>query len=64
MLLCGEVNSKNAFGGYTGYKRFIASPNPDAPSVIEGESLARFGHRDKGFARAWSTACSNVVTAF
>jgi len=24
--MCGEVNSKNSFGGYTGFKRFIASP--------------------------------------
>lgn len=23
---CVEVNSKNSFGGYTGFKRFIASP--------------------------------------
>jgi len=22
---CGEVNAKNSFGGYTGYKRFVAS---------------------------------------
>lgn len=22
--LCGEVNSKNSFGGYTGFKRFMA----------------------------------------
>lgn len=23
-VVCGEVNSKNAFGGYTGFQRFIA----------------------------------------
>ncbi|MEF8689403.1 UNVERIFIED_CONTAM: hypothetical protein NO986_18220 [Comamonas sp. A-3] len=23
--LCGEVNSKNSFGGYPGYRRFIAA---------------------------------------
>lgn len=23
---CGEVNSKNGFGGYAGFKRFIADP--------------------------------------
>ena len=23
---CGEVNAKNAFGGYTGFKMFFASP--------------------------------------
>src|SRR4051812_25042313 len=23
---CGKVNSKNGFGGYTGYQRFVAGP--------------------------------------
>ncbi|AXW48540.1 hypothetical protein CJO91_13065 [Ralstonia solanacearum] len=27
--LCGEVNAKNGFGGYVGYKRFIAWPEGD-----------------------------------
>ena len=26
--LCGEVNSKNSFGGYTGYSEFVAATNP------------------------------------
>lgn len=35
--LCGYVNSKNAMGGYVGWKRFMAS----ADSVwIEGDSVA------------------------
>lgn len=33
---CGEVNSKNGFGGYTGFKRFIAS---SAIVAIEGENM-------------------------
>lgn len=26
-LLCGEVNSKNSFGGFTGFRRFVANFN-------------------------------------
>ncbi|MFW1853089.1 hypothetical protein ACG9XR_21310 [Acinetobacter guillouiae] len=34
--LCGEVNSKNSFGGYTGFRKFIGSPDI---TIIEGENL-------------------------
>ena len=33
--LCGEVNSKNSFGGYTGFRKFIGSPDL---TIIEGEN--------------------------
>lgn len=26
-VICGEVNAKNSYGGYVGFKRFVASPN-------------------------------------
>lgn len=43
-VVCGEVNAKNAFGGYTGYERFIASgDNTDiaflASDLAEGDSI-------------------------
>lgn len=25
-VVCGEVNAKNSYGGYVGFKRFVASP--------------------------------------
>lgn len=25
-VICGEVNAKNSYGGYVGYRRFVASP--------------------------------------
>lgn len=49
--LCGEVNSKNGFGGYTGYKRYIGSPSI---TIIEGETegvdLATFNE-------VWNKVC-------
>lgn len=33
--VCGEVNSKNAFGGYTGFQRFVSVP--PAIAVVEDE---------------------------
>lgn len=32
-VACGEVNSKNSFGGYTGYKRFVTGNSPDLTFV-------------------------------
>lgn len=46
---CGEVNSKNSFGGYSGFKRFIASP---AIVAIEGENM----DTDE-FQKAWDQIC-------
>lgn len=34
-VVCGEVNSKNAFGGYGGYKRFISAGTPESTFLEE-----------------------------
>lgn len=34
-VVCGEINSKNGFGGYTGYQRFIASGEKFGPFLEE-----------------------------
>lgn len=63
-MLCGLVNSKNSFGAYTGFKRFIASPNPQAPSFVEGEESGLGAGVDKHFDEAYRYACSNPVEHF
>ncbi|MET3761694.1 hypothetical protein [Sphingomonas sp. UYEF23] len=63
-MLCGEVNSRNSFGGYTGFKRFIASPNSDAPNMIEGEAMSGIDIDAKTFRTAYRFACSNRVKTF
>lgn len=63
-MLCGEVNSKNSFGGYTGFKRFIASPNPEAPNMVEGEEMSGMDIDAKTFRTAYKFACSNRVKTF
>ena len=47
---CGEVNSKNSFGGYTGFKRFIAS---SAIVAIDGENM-----ESGEFQKAWNQFCA------
>lgn len=44
--VCGEVNSKNNFGGYTGFKRYVAG----------GEYVAIDDNRD-GFEDMWQLNC-------
>ena len=50
--LCGEVNSKNGFGGMTGFKGFIAGPVDSVPLAIQGETMD-----DAEFRKAWSELC-------
>jgi len=48
--VCGEVNAKNGFGGFTGYRRFVAVS--DDLVAIEGEGL-----RGSEFQKVWDQAC-------
>lgn len=43
--LCGELNSKNGSGGYSGFKRFIAA-NPDYVFIEGHEPLVKLSHQD------------------
>lgn len=47
---CGEVNARNGFGGYNGFKRYIASGG--GVSVIEGEVP------DDQFEASWQRLCA------
>ncbi len=48
-MVCGEVNGKNSFGGYSGYEGFIASG--ETMVVLETDFAAG------EFAKAWNKAC-------
>jgi len=45
--VCGEVNSKNGFGGMSGYQRFINA----------GPSTTIFEEQNPDFAQAWNKLC-------
>ena len=45
MVACGQINSKNSLGGYTGFKRFVSNGRT---AIIEG--------RDN-ITDAWKGAC-------
>lgn len=49
--LCGEVNSTNSFGGYVGFRRFIAATK----EMVVFENDGRMSPRD--FETVWSTHC-------
>lgn len=48
---CGEVNAKNSFGGYPGYRRFIAASKELV--FIEGEN----GLSGAEFQTVWDRVC-------
>lgn len=63
--LCGSVNSKNGFGAYTGYKRFVAFADGDAPTIIEDESTGLGPDMDRQlYIAANHRYCANVVDRF
>ena len=56
-VACGEVNSKNGFGGYTGYERFIAAGNVGG-LVFLASDLSSPSEMDK----AWMETCVKAPT--
>lgn len=49
-MTCGQVNSKNSFGGYTGYKRFVSAGKPEL-TFIDGDSV-------EDFSEIWNRLCT------
>ncbi|MGF2346357.1 hypothetical protein ACOI3N_19070, partial [Acinetobacter baumannii] len=49
--MCGEVNSKNSFGAYTGFVRFIGTPDL---TIIENETSQV---DQTTFNEVWSKVC-------
>lgn len=49
--LCGEVNAKNSFGGYTGFRRFMAAN--ENMVVFEGDGRME----PEDFNLAWRKSC-------
>lgn len=39
--VCGEVNSKNSFGAYTGFKRFVVNEKSSSP-LYEGAMVSKW----------------------
>ena len=50
-VTCGEVNSKNSFGGYSGHQKFISAGKPEL-TYLEEQMVAG------EFAKVWNTLCA------
>lgn len=51
-MACGEVNSKNSFGGYGGFQRFLSASRPDLTFLAEQMDA-------KDFAEVWNKFCAS-----
>ncbi len=51
-FLCGRVNSKNSFGGYAGFSRFISG------ATTATTSIEQIGTDPKEFQQAWDLFCT------
>jgi len=49
-LTCGEVNSRNSFGGYGGFQKFISAGSADLTFLQEQMDASEF-------AKAWNKMC-------
>lgn len=50
---CGEINARNAFGGYVGFRQFMASS--DAATISNPDDSDRVR---EAFAKFWKLNCS------
>jgi len=50
LWLCGRVNSKNGFGAYSGFERFVA---PEHGLILESA--------EPQFPEIWSRACAHKI---
>ena len=58
--LCGKLNSKNSYGGYTGYSRFTIERLPSInKSIVLLEDSRSDGSEDRYFAKNWKDSCVN-----
>ena len=55
-VTCGKVNAKNSFGGYTGFKEFIAAKSAGI-SVVRGDGQMI----DSEFVKTWNLACKDPI---
>ncbi|WP_143707469.1 hypothetical protein [Uliginosibacterium sp. TH139] len=60
LFLCGEVNAKNSYGAYVGFKRFYATHN-SALSDVETERDARFPQIPTVFESLRPDYCSKKI---
>lgn len=49
-VTCGEVNSRNSFGGYSGHQKFISAGKPELTYLEEQMAAGEF-------AKVWNTLC-------
>lgn len=54
-IVCGEVNSKNSFGGYAGYQRFISAYPSNITTLEESSS-------ERQFKKSWDKFCKFKIT--
>ena len=55
-VTCGQVNAKNSFGGYAGFKDFVAGKSAGI-RVIRGDGQMK----DSEFDKVWNAACQDPV---
>lgn len=52
--MCGEVNAKNSFGGYTGFTRYILT----SEKLFLENQYQESDYSIKAFQQVWSSTCS------
>ena len=60
LLLCGEVNAKNSYGAYVGFKRFYAT-HDGLFRAVETERDVKFPQIPTVFEGMWPRMCGNKV---
>lgn len=56
-VTCGQVNAKNSFGGYAGFKDFVAAKSAGI-RVVRGDGQMK----DSEFDKVWNAACQDPLS--
>lgn len=56
--LCGEVNAKNSYGGYSGFRRFVANAIAPGGQIDDPDDNAAAYAFQQG---SWDVRCANKV---
>ncbi len=57
-IVCGEVNAKNSYGAYVGFKKFAAGPTESTIEITNG----RYAHIDAAANSGITAACEGPST--
>lgn len=59
VVVCGEVNGRNAFGGMTGARRYVFAGRIASVGIADNRMASYATETDAGFVQLWNRECAS-----